>query len=40
MHAQHDLQQLHAVLGEGARRSSLTALRDDYEKNFKYEGKV
>ncbi|KAI5066257.1 hypothetical protein GOP47_0019153 [Adiantum capillus-veneris] len=35
-----DLQQLHAVLGEGPRRSTLTALRREYEQHFKYTGKV
>lgn len=35
-----DLQQLHAVLGEGPRRSALTALRRDYERHYKYMGKV
>lgn len=35
-----DLQQLHAVLGEGPRRSSLQALRLDYERHFKYSGKI
>lgn len=35
-----DLQQLHAVLGEGPRRSALTMLRRDYEHHFKYTGKV
>ncbi|MCO5570219.1 hypothetical protein L7F22_023937 [Adiantum nelumboides] len=35
-----DLQQLHAVLGEGLRRSTLTALRREYEQHFKYTEKV
>lgn len=35
-----DLQQLHAVLGEGPRRSALQALRLDYERHFKYTGKI
>ncbi|KAH7405213.1 hypothetical protein KP509_15G061000 [Ceratopteris richardii] len=35
-----DIQQLHAVLGEGPRRTSLTTLRQDYEQHFKYTGKV
>lgn len=36
----NDLQQLHAALGEGARRSALTTLRHDYDLHYKYTGKV
>ncbi|XP_002978983.2 uncharacterized protein LOC9659607 [Selaginella moellendorffii] len=35
-----DLQQLHATLGEGPLRSNLAMIRKDYEKNFKYTGKI
>ncbi|KAJ7544799.1 hypothetical protein O6H91_09G093900 [Diphasiastrum complanatum] len=35
-----DLQQLHVTLGEGPERNALTALRHDYEKHYKYRGKV
>lgn len=38
-----ELQHLHVALGPGvggARRTALAALRSDYEKSFKYEGKV
>ncbi|KAL3693846.1 hypothetical protein R1sor_007497 [Riccia sorocarpa] len=36
----NDLQQLHASLGEGARRNALLALRREYTQQFKYTGKV
>lgn len=36
----NDLQQLHAALGEGARRSALMTLRHDYDLHYKYTGKV
>lgn len=36
----NDLQQLHATLGEGARRSALMTLRHDYDLHYKYTGKV
>lgn len=36
----NDLQQLHAALGEGARRGALMTLRHDYELHYKYTGKV
>ena len=38
-----ELQHLHVALGPGlggARRAALAALRADYDKGFKYEGKV
>lgn len=38
-----ELQHLHAALGEGAgsaRRSALSQLKKDYERAFKYSGKV
>ncbi|KAH9311466.1 hypothetical protein KI387_026501, partial [Taxus chinensis] len=35
-----DLKQLHAVLGEGPRRTALQMLKNDYERDFKYRGKI
>eukprot|EP01018_Ginkgo_biloba_P014003 Gb_18575 [translate_table: standard] len=35
-----DLQQMHVVLGEGPRRSALLTLKHDYERLFKYTGKI
>ncbi|KAL7118637.1 hypothetical protein ACP275_02G015800 [Erythranthe tilingii] len=38
--ADNELQNLHTVFGEGPCRSTLAALRNDYENNFQYTGKV